>query len=257
MIYEAEVTFHLLKALVFLPGEGGIVENQTYSMLIAPDRDKLVFINHPATPICRIYLAPCRVSPGHAGSIHLTHHEAGKDGSHGREIVVATIKSTDPCLHEIRDLCPPRKHKSCLSFTPSAVRHISILSGESPTQKYRGFINLIIIMFVVLNLRNIVDNFFRYGARFTKKPLEFLPIGAALGFLSLFVFVELAWRLDRLRFHRILSDQTVVSIFLLRDCFSKSIRSVFSSTLFSIASVSFWETRFQALDLLHLGSSFS
>jgi hypothetical protein len=89
------------------------------------------------------------------------------------------------------------------------VRHISILSGESPTQKYRGFINLIAIMFVILNLRNIVDNFYRYGARFQKAPFEFLPYSATIGFLTLYVFIELAYRLDRLRFHRIMSDSLV------------------------------------------------
>jgi len=97
------------------------------------------------------------------------------------------------------------------------MRHISILSGESPTQKYRGFINLIAIMFIVLNLRNLVDNFFRYGARFTHQPLEFVTVQAMCGFLSLFVFVELAYRLERIRFHRILSSSTVVNSSLFRE----------------------------------------
>jgi hypothetical protein len=62
MIYEAEVTFHNLKALVFVPGEKEITENVKYKMLVAPDFEKIVFISMPATPICRIYLAPCRVA---------------------------------------------------------------------------------------------------------------------------------------------------------------------------------------------------
>lgn len=41
-------------------------------------------------------------------------------------------------------------------------------------------------MFIVLNLRNMVDNFFRYGARFTKQPFEFVTVQAVCGFLSLF-----------------------------------------------------------------------
>jgi hypothetical protein len=83
---------------------------------------------------------------------------------------VVTIKSTEQCISEIKARCPARKYKSCLSFTPSEVRHVSILSGESTTQKYRGFINLIVIMFVVLNLRNMFDNFVKYGLRFLKYP---------------------------------------------------------------------------------------
>lgn len=75
MIYEAEVTFHLLKALVFVPGETGIVEGETYKMLISPNRDQLIFINHPATPICRIYLAPCRVTIIESTLCKLTHYE--------------------------------------------------------------------------------------------------------------------------------------------------------------------------------------
>jgi hypothetical protein len=113
-------------------------------------------------------------------------------------------------MQEIKSQCPTRRYKSCLSFCPSEVRHISILSGESTTQKYRGFINLIVIMFVVLNLRNIYDNFLKYGVRFIEVPMDFVPHIASLGFLFLLAFVELGYRLDRLRFHRKLPDRFVV-----------------------------------------------
>ena len=65
-------------------------------------------------------------------------------------------------------------------------------------------------MFIVLNLRNIYVNFKKYGARFLDYPLEFVPWSATIGFGFIFIFVELAFRLDRLRFHRLLSDQVVV-----------------------------------------------
>jgi hypothetical protein len=130
--------------------------------------------------------------------------------------VILTLKSTEQCINEIKNSIPKRKYKSCLSFSPSEVRHISILSGESTTQKYRGFINLIMIMFIVLNLRNIYDNFRTYGIRFTQHPLEFVPYSATIGFLLLFVFVELGFRLDRLRFHHLISDVKVVSLCLFR-----------------------------------------
>ena len=126
--------------------------------------------------------------------------------------MVLTINAAEACIQQIERMCPRRRYKSCLSFQPSNVRHVSILSGESTTQRYRGFINLVIIMFVILNLRNIVDNFFRYGARFRSAPFDFLPISASLGMASLYLFVELAYRLDRLRFHRHLGDLTVVQL---------------------------------------------
>lgn len=42
-------------------------------MLITMDRDKIVFINQPATPICRAYLAPCRVVSESDNICKLTH----------------------------------------------------------------------------------------------------------------------------------------------------------------------------------------
>lgn len=83
MIYEAEVTFHVLRALVFIPGESGITEEVKYKMLVAPDRDKIVFISIPATPICRIYLAPCRVAIEKETTCKLTHYFQSADSNHG------------------------------------------------------------------------------------------------------------------------------------------------------------------------------
>ncbi len=70
-------------------------------------------------------------------------------------------------------------------------------------------------MFIVLNIRNIYDNFVNYGIRFVSYPQEFLPLAAVIGFFFLFAFIELAYRLDKLRFHRILSDRLVVIYVLL------------------------------------------
>jgi hypothetical protein len=69
-------------------------------------------------------------------------------------------------------------------------------------------------MFVVLNLRNIYDNFVKYGLRFLQYPTEFFPITAFLGFLLELVFLELGYRINRLRFHNLLSDETVVNYYL-------------------------------------------
>jgi hypothetical protein len=70
---------------------------------------------------------------------------------------LATIKSSKVAIHEIKHIADKnRKYKSCLAFVPSRIKHISILSGESPTQRFRGFINLAAVMFLILNLRNII-----------------------------------------------------------------------------------------------------
>ena len=37
------------------------------------------------------------------------------------------------------------------------------MSSENPEQRYRGFLNLAMILLVVLNLRNIVANLQKYG----------------------------------------------------------------------------------------------
>ena len=77
-------------------------------------------------------------------------------------------------------------------------------------------------MFIVLNIRNIYDNFVKYGIRFFNMPMEFVPYTATIGFAFLLLFVELGYRLDRLRFHRILPDPTVVPHHPHRESSSKS-----------------------------------
>lgn len=124
--------------------------------------------------------------------------------------IIAQIKTTKMCMQQIQEICPRRKYKSCLSFAPSSVQHISILSGESPTQRFRGFINLIAIFFVVLNLRNIIDNFLFYGARFTNTPLQFIPLESIIGFCLMFLFIEFAYFVDRLRFGKIIKESLAV-----------------------------------------------
>jgi len=69
-------------------------------------------------------------------------------------------------------------------------------------------------MFLVLNLRNIIDNFLYYGFRFRAKPLEFIPPILVIAFLGLIIFIELAYHLERLRFSRVIDDKTAVNIFL-------------------------------------------
>lgn len=44
-------------------------------------------------------------------------------------------------------------------------------------------------MFLILNIRNIIDNFLGYGIRFKAAPLEFVPISSILAFSGLLVFL--------------------------------------------------------------------
>ena len=58
-----------------------------------------------------------------------------------------------------------------LSFTPNKNFNTSLLSSESPEQRYRGFLNLAMILLVVLNFRNIVVNLKKYGIQtFVRMP---------------------------------------------------------------------------------------
>ena len=201
----------------------------------------------PSTAICQVYLAPYKFMQVSSTVCRLMHEIRGEhEKGEKHEIEVLTISSSEQCIAEIKSYCAGRKYKSCLSFSPSEVRHISILSGESTSQKYRGFINLIVIMFIVLNLRNIYDNFVRYGIRFLEYPLEFVPYSATIGFFYLFIFIELAYRLDKLRFHRILSDKLVVLITVFREYCLKLIRLVCCSFCICFARSICYQGQYQA-----------
>ena len=95
-----------------------------------------------------------------------------------------------------------RKYKSCLSFIPSKVKHISILSGESPTQRFRGFMNLIGIMFVILNLRNIIDNFVKYGVRFQRSPSDFIALDTIVAIFGLLLFPIMIHLVEKIKFKK-------------------------------------------------------
>ena len=71
-------------------------------------------------------------------------------------------------------------------------------------------------MFLILNIRNIIDNFLYYGFRFRAQPMDFIPPMMVLAFLGLIVFVEVAFHLEKLRFNRIIEDKNAVFISLFR-----------------------------------------
>jgi len=55
----------------------------------------------------------------------------------------------------------PNKYRAFKPMHKSAVP--SLLSSESPKQNYRGFVNLFLIVFIVLNVRLIIANVLKYG----------------------------------------------------------------------------------------------
>lgn len=57
---------------------------------------------------------------------------------------------------------------------------------------------------MVLNLRNIIDNFLYFGFRFKAAPREFIPPILIVAFLGLVIFIFLAYHLERLRFGRVI-----------------------------------------------------
>lgn len=63
MIHEAEVTFELVKPLVFIHSsdESSIVKGVTYNYFLYTDRDKIVFMDQNNHPICRLYLSPYQI----------------------------------------------------------------------------------------------------------------------------------------------------------------------------------------------------
>lgn len=142
------------------------------------------------------------------------HTELTVESKHaGVKRPVATFKASHHCIKEIYDLMfKNKKYKSCLAFIPSKVQHISILSGGSPTQRYRGFINLAAIMFLVLNLRNIIDNFYHYGVQFKRTPGDFIPFHTLVATASLSVFVIYAFLLEKMKFNRVISYNTAVNL---------------------------------------------
>ena len=100
-----------------------------------------------------------------------------------------------------------------MAFVPSKIQHISLLSGESASQKYRGFINLAGIMFLVLNIRNIIDNFYHYGVRFQSTPGDFIPLHTIAASASLSVFVFFAFTLEKMKFNEVLGlDASVTKL---------------------------------------------
>lgn len=58
-----------------------------------------------------------------------------------------------------------KKSANPLTYQPSKQFNTSLMSSESPEQRYRGFLNLAMLLLFVLNLRNILTNWKQHGLR--------------------------------------------------------------------------------------------
>ena len=59
------------------------------------------------------------------------------------------------------------------------------------------------VMFLILNLRNIIDNFIRYGLQFGSAPSEFIPASFLIAMALFAVFPLNAVAISKLKFKKI------------------------------------------------------
>lgn len=93
-----------------------------------------------------------------------------------------------------------RIYSNGLSYTPSKQPNTSLLSTESPEQKFRGFLNLAVIILVVLNLRNILLNFQRYGNKLASGEYKLIGTNGLPVLGTLFLYVGVQFFIERLLF---------------------------------------------------------
>ena len=66
----------------------------------------------------------------------------------------------------------PNKYRAFKPMHKTAIP--SLLSSESPKQNYRGFVNLVLIVFIVLNVRLVIANILKYGWLAFQWDLQYL-----------------------------------------------------------------------------------
>ena len=76
--------------------------------------------------------------------------------------------------------------------------------------------NLIGIMFVILNLRNIIDNFYKYGLQFHRAPDEFIELHTVAACIGTSFFPLMIYFLEKIKFRRLISKKMCVIIYLSR-----------------------------------------
>ena len=69
-------------------------------------------------------------------------------------------------------------------------------------------------MFLVLNIRNILDNFYKYGLIIQATPSNYIPYDTLAAIGSLFIFIVFAFLLEKMRFNKVLGASITVQLFL-------------------------------------------
>lgn len=67
-------------------------------------------------------------------------------------------------------------------------------------------------MFIILNLRNILDNFIKYGIQFKQDPGEFVPLHTVLFILALGLFPLISLFVEKMKFKKLISVTFAVII---------------------------------------------
>lgn len=66
-------------------------------------------------------------------------------------------------------------------------------------------------MFIILNLRNIIENFQRYGTQFNNAPRDFLPLSLLIIMPSMIIiYPYISYTIERLKFKQKLSVKIAV-----------------------------------------------
>lgn len=83
-------------------------------------------------------------------------------------------------------------------------------------------------MFLILNIRNILDNFLRYGIQFGQTPTAFVPVNYIIALGLLAIFPVIAFGIEKLKFKNILTPViAVINLLSLEiDCHIESYLSV-------------------------------
>lgn len=78
---------------------------------------------------------------------------------------------------------------------------------------------------MILNLRNILDNFIRYGIQFGQTPTAFVPIDYIIALFLIVLFPLFAFGVEKLKFKNILAPAIAVNIIISLEI-SVNIKSV-------------------------------
>lgn len=66
------------------------------------------------------------------------------------------------------------------------------------------------VMFLILNLRNIIENFIRYGVQFGSTPTKFIPISFMIAMAMFAIFPLISFAIEKLKFKKIFAPSIAV-----------------------------------------------